>query len=395
MDDSIDKKSAAGKARKWFEGFMANHGEGPSSGGCGTSASACGSCGSKQGCGSGPAPAPAAAHVAPASPEVSANPGSRKTEGIRPGSFMTKKMSRRGALKTLLGSAVVSTAAAGCNSAAGSLLSDEAKEKTAIDWKEFFKGNYRLMTDTEKQETLERLERRYKLEHGSNVKISGTEAIPGVLYGYAFNISKCKGYRECVKACVEENNQDRSTNMQYIRIFEKTTGSMGLDDADAEYFHEVPAEGHFYIGTQCFQCDNPPCVDVCPTGATWKEKDGIVVIDYDWCIGCRYCQAGCPYWARRFNWNEPNVPEQDVNPQQHYLGNRMRRKGVMEKCTYCIQRTRRGMQPACAEACPTGARVFGNILDPDSEIRWILENKKVFRLKEELNTDPKFWYYMD
>jgi Fe-S-cluster-containing dehydrogenase component len=73
----------------------------------------------------------------------------------------------------------------------------------------------------------------------------------------------------------------------------------------------------------------------------------------------------------------------------------MRMKGVMEKCTYCAQRSRKGKQPACAEACPTGARVFGNLLDPDSEIRWILANKKVFRLKEDLGTEPTFWYYAD
>ena len=149
------------------------------------------------------------------------------------------------------------------------------------------------------------------------------------------------------------------------------------------------------MGVQCFHCENPPCVDVCPVGATWKEDDGIVVVDYDWCVGCRYCEAACPYWGRRFNWKEPTVPVEEYNTQQHYLGNRMRSKGVMEKCTFCIQRSREGEQPACAEACPTGARIFGNLLDPNSEIRYVLANKKVFRLKEELGTEPKFWYFMD
>ncbi|MFB6346849.1 MAG: 4Fe-4S dicluster domain-containing protein, partial [bacterium] len=111
----------------------------------------------------------------------------------------------------------------------------------------------------EQQRTVERLERRYELEHdGKSVDISHTDAQPGVLYGYAFNISKCEGYRECVRGCVEENNQDRDSNMQYIRIFEKEHGSMNLHDGEADYFHEVPAEGHFYMGTQCFQCENPP-----------------------------------------------------------------------------------------------------------------------------------------
>jgi Fe-S-cluster-containing dehydrogenase component len=79
----------------------------------------------------------------------------------------------------------------------------------------------------------------------------------------------------------------------------------------------------------------------------------------------------------------------------HYLGNRPRPRGVVEKCTFCIQRSRKGRQPACVEACPTGARVFGNLLDPNSDVRYVLENKTVFRLKEELGTEPKFWYFTD
>jgi len=105
--------------------------------------------------------------------------------------------------------------------------------------------------------------------------------------------------------------------------------------------------------------------------------------------------AACPYDGRRFNWTTPEVPEEEVNKNQHYLGNRLRKKGVMEKCTFCIQRSRNGQNPACVDACPTGARIFGNLLDPESEIRWVLANKKVFRLKEDLGTEPKFWYYMD
>jgi molybdopterin-containing oxidoreductase family iron-sulfur binding subunit len=143
------------------------------------------------------------------------------------------------------------------------------------------------------------------------------------------------------------------------------------------------------------QCDDPPCVKACPTKATWKEEDGIVVIDYDWCIGCRYCMSACPYWARHFNWTEPQIPAAEVNPHTNYLGNRPRPRGVVEKCHFCTQRTRKGRQPACQEACPTGARIFGNLLDPHSEIRYVLANKKVFRLKEELGTEPKFWYFTD
>lgn len=304
------------------------------------------------------------------------------------------KMDRRSAFRKLTASLLIGAGAVStsCSVTTG----DKSKEKAQIDWEEQFKGNYKLMTDEEKQGTIERLMRSYELRTDKNISMTAENAAEDVLFGYAFNISKCQGYMNCVSACVEENNQDRNSEMQYIRIHEMKDGEgFKFDKADDNYYHEVPAEGHFYMGTQCFHCDNPPCVEVCPVQATWKEEDGLVVIDYDWCVGCRYCMAACPYDGRRFNWSKPEVPENEVNKNQHYLGNRMRKKGVMEKCTFCVQRTRKGKNPACVEACPTGARIFGNLLDPKSTIRWVIENKKVFRLKEDLGTEPKFWYFMD
>lgn len=298
--------------------------------------------------------------------------------------------------RKFLGMFAAATAGSAAIAATGCSGGDaQALEKASLNWEEYFKKNYRVMTEEEKTQTVERLERLWQLDNEGTIQVSSKDAVPGVLYGYAFNISKCQGYMDCVKACVEENNTDRESDMQYIRIFEMKDGKVDFHNADSNFTHDVPAAGHFYMGTQCMQCEQPPCTEVCPVGATWKEKDGIVVVDYDWCIGCRYCEAACPYFARRFNFQEPKVPENEINRNQHYLGNRMRRKGVMEKCHFCIQRTRDGRLPACAEACPTGARIFGNLLDPNSEIRWVLKNKKVFRLKEDLGTEPKFWYFMD
>ena len=270
-----------------------------------------------------------------------------------------------------------------------------SSEELKLRFQEFFKKNYRLMTPEEKDETIRRLERLTKMKKGVDVQMSSKEPIEGVLFGYAFNVTRCEGYMECVSACVKENNLDRKSNTQYIRIFEMEHGEMTPDVGDGKYFHEVPVADHFYMGVQCFHCQDAPCVKACPTKATWIEPDGIVVVDYDWCIGCRYCIAACPYYGRRFNWNEPVVPLKDMTKKQHYLGNRMRSRGQMEKCTFCVQRSREGKNPACVEACPTGARVFGNLLDPNSEIRFVLKNKKVYRLKEDLGTDPKFWYFID
>jgi len=271
----------------------------------------------------------------------------------------------------------------------------DSKEEMALRFQEYFKGNYRLMTQEEKDETVRRLEQLAKLKKGTDIQMSAKAPIEGVLYGYAFNVTRCEGFMECVAACVKENNLDRRTNTQYIRIFEMEHGQMTPESGESKFFHEVPVAGHFYMGSQCNHCENAPCIKACPTKATWREPDGIVVVDYDWCIGCRYCMAACPYFGRRFNWNKPQVPVKEMTRKQHYLGNRMRPKGAMEKCTFCVQRTREGRLPACVEACPTGSRVFGNLLDPDSEIRFVLKHKKVFRLKEDLGTDPKFWYFID
>ena len=242
---------------------------------------------------------------------------------------------------------------------------------------------------------LNEMERKYSAERGTAVKVADTPPMPGVLFGYALDLSRCIGCRRCVYGCVEENNQSRDPQVQWIRVLQMEK-EKGIDFREANPYYEpaeVPEEGHFYVPVACQQCRNAPCVKTCPTGATWMEPDGIVVIDYDWCIGCRCCMAACPYGARQFNWSRPAIPRDELNPATHYLGNRPRPPGVVEKCTFCIQRVREGRYPACVEVCPAGARKFGNLLDPESEIRYIIDNKRVLVLKEELNTLPKFFYF--
>tara|TARA_B100001971_G_scaffold24252_1_gene18893 strand:+ start:458 stop:1405 length:948 start_codon:yes stop_codon:yes gene_type:complete len=314
---------------------------------------------------------------------------------IEPAKAENKGLTRRRLLKKI-GIAGFSGVAVASGTTLAEHVTEDGVEEFSDSLASLFQTHYRRMSPEEVEATIARLQRKTKRKYGKNISIDTTYPLPNVLFGYALNISKCKGYRKCVDACVEENNQGRDTQIQYIRVLEMERGSMNLEESNHYYDPEtVPQKGKFYMPVQCMQCENPPCVRACPVKATWKETDGVVVIDYDWCIGCRYCMTACPYWARHFNWNEPELPPEELNPVTHYLGNRPRSKGVMEKCMFCVQRTRKGQQPACMEACPTGARIFGNLLDPESEIRYILENKTVFRLKEDLGTEPKFWYFTD
>jgi len=263
-------------------------------------------------------------------------------------------------------------------------------------WESFFQKHFKEMNDAEIKQVLGRLEREYEEKYKKVIKVGNQKAMPGVIFGYGLDLSRCIGCRRCVYACVEENNQSRDPQIHWISVLRFKKGEKWVDLVESEKYYnpeKVPEEGYFYMPVQCQQCKNPPCVRACPTQATWKEPDGIVVIDYNWCIGCRYCMAACPYGARYFNWTDPGRKSGEINPQTHYLGNRPRYKGVVEKCTFCIQRTRNGRYPACVEACPVGARKFGNLLDPNSEIRYAIEHKRVFRLKEDLNTYPKFYYF--
>ncbi len=302
-----------------------------------------------------------------------------KVPAAPPADDESQGVSRRSFLHTA-GCAAVAAALTGC----GHLSTEE-----------FLQRNFRELDKKELGEIIARLEKEYTAKFHKKVTVAATPPMPGVVFGYALDLSRCIGCRRCVYACVKENNQSRIPQIQWIRVLQmdKEEG-VSLLHADPYYDPPlVPQEGHFYMPVQCHQCKNPPCVKVCPVKATWQEPDGITVVDYNWCIGCRYCMAACPYGARRFNWGEPHLPPEEINPVTEYLGNRPRPKGVVEKCTFCIQRTRKGRYPACVEICPTGSRKFGNLLDPGSEIRYVIENKRVFLFKEELNTQPKFFYF--
>jgi molybdopterin-containing oxidoreductase family iron-sulfur binding subunit len=141
----------------------------------------------------------------------------------------------------------------------------------------------------------------------------------------------------------------------------------------------------------CNHCDNPPCTRVCPTQATWRrEHDGIVMMDWHRCIGCRYCVVACPYGSRSFNWTDPRP---HIDDQHSDFPTRMR--GVVEKCTFCEERLVRGGQPACVEVCTNDEIVFGDLNDPGSKVRQLLAEHLAIRRKPGLGTQPEVYYIVE
>jgi len=305
-----------------------------------------------------------------------------------------KPMDRRTFLK---GSAATVVGMAGVVAALRPFL---ALEKGEISLDELLQKHYRKLSPDHLHRIMTRLEKKCESQYGVRPTMHDLKPVDGVQFGYALNLTRCIGCRKCAHACQAENNQSRDDNddisMSYIRVLEMNKGAINLETSTVYYDPEtVPQKGKYYMPVQCHQCEESPCTKVCPVKATWQEKDGVVVVDYNWCIGCRDCMAACPYDARRFNYKKPTINPEAINPNQNYLSNRIRPKGVVEKCTFCLQRTRAGKYPACLEVCPTGARVFGNVLDPDSEINYVLNNKRVYVLKEEVGTVPRFYYFFD
>ncbi|MCA9972392.1 MAG: 4Fe-4S dicluster domain-containing protein, partial [Anaerolineales bacterium] len=158
-----------------------------------------------------------------------------------------------------------------------------------------------------------------------------------------------------------------------------------------------------FLPVPCMQCQDAPCIGVCPVSASYRRPDGIIMMDYDRCIGCRYCEIACPYGARVFNWEEFEG-ENPAVPVWGQPGVERRPRGVVEKCSFCYQRIDRGLEagltpgvdpaatPACVVACPNGARLFGDLNDPDSPVSRALANNPSYRLREDLGTDPRVYY---
>jgi len=219
-------------------------------------------------------------------------------------------------------------------------------------------------------------------------------ALVGKRWAMVIDVKKCKENKDkcnqvCIQVCHEIHNvpsiPDKKKEIKWIWTdkFEHAFPEQA-DPYLEEIFHEVP----FIL--LCNQCDNPPCVRVCPTKATFKRKDGIVMMDFHRCIGCRFCMAACPFGARSFNWFDPRPYIQKTNPEFP-----TRKKGVVEKCMFCYERLALGKIPACVEACPAKALIFGDLGDPNSEVSKILKERIAIRRKVELGTSPSVFYLID
>lgn len=209
------------------------------------------------------------------------------------------------------------------------------------------------------------------------------DAGPSRRWVMVVDLAKCDGCRECTRACTAVHRVP--SGQEWIRVYEMRDESTGL-----AYWHPRP----------CMQCDNPPCVKVCPVSATWKREDGIVMQDTSRCIGCRYCIAACPYQARGFNWVEPAATPERTGEPYDPEWNRVHFKGTTEKCIFCPAMIREGKLPACVAACPMGALYFGDreedaVTNSQGEtVRFsaLVTEQAGYRLLEELGTEPRVYY---
>ncbi|GAB4414072.1 MAG: 4Fe-4S dicluster domain-containing protein [Thermodesulfovibrionales bacterium] len=195
-------------------------------------------------------------------------------------------------------------------------------------------------------------------------------------------------YKKVINACHRIHNvPDFGNPKDEIKWIWSDTFEHAFPGQESEFMPEQMKHKPFVL--LCNHCENPPCVRVCPTKATFKRNDGITMQDPHRCIGCRYCMAACPFGARSFNYRDPRPAIKEPNPEYP-----TRMIGVVEKCTFCEERLAKGQMPACVEAS-NGALIFGDIADPNSDVRKTLNANYTIRRKAELGTRPVVYYILD
>ena len=208
------------------------------------------------------------------------------------------------------------------------------------------------------------------------------EGIKGKKFVMVVDLARCKNELKCQSACNKMHflPEDRS----FIKVKK-------MQDAEKTAPYWQP--------TLCLHCDEPPCVKVCPVDATFKRRDGIVLIDNERCIGCRFCMAACPYTARVFNWSEPELPlavlQNEYSPESSVPA----KCGTVEKCDFCPNSIRKGKLPECVSACPNGVFYFGDlnedtVTNGDETVRFseLIRDRAGYRLMEDLGTKPSVYY---
>ena len=212
----------------------------------------------------------------------------------------------------------------------------------------------------------------------------GREGIPGKSFVMVIDLSKCRNARKCMDAC--QNHHQLRADQHHINV---------LQMQDAE--HTAP----YFMPKPCQHCDNPPCTKVCPVDATFKRQDGIVLIDNERCIGCRFCIAACPYSARIFQWTEPKDAEKYKDLTYNIEANVPQKKGTVSKCLFSADRLREDKLPSCVSACPNGVYYFGDRNEDavtngtsGETVRFskLIEDNAGYTLMEELGTKPRVFY---
>jgi Fe-S-cluster-containing dehydrogenase component len=222
------------------------------------------------------------------------------------------------------------------------------------------------------------------LDHANHMSIiskkQAREGIPGRKFVMVIDLARCKNARKCVTACQKMHHLPEEKEWLSIKL---------MKDSDKG--------SPYWFPKTCFHCDDPPCVKVCPVDATFKRQDGLVLIDNERCIGCKFCMAACPYSTRVFNWDEPNQNISDLNyTAESSVPSKI---GTVEKCDFCPDMIRQGLLPDCVTACPNGVFYFGDenedtVTNGDETVSLsqLLKDRGGYRFMEELGTKPRLYY---
>lgn len=238
------------------------------------------------------------------------------------------------------------------------------------------------LLEIEKSETVKVVKTKY--ENLTYLQKQGRDGLAGRRFVMVVDLSKCRNARKCMQAC---------QSAHHLRPDQHHINVLKMEETE-----NTPA---FYMPKPCQHCDNPPCVAVCPVDATFKRPDGIVLIDNERCIGCRFCIAACPYSARIFNWAEPLNAEVEKDIVYNVELNVPQKKGTISKCLFSADRLREGKLPYCVSACPNGVYYFGDenedavtngTTKETVRFKKLLEDNAGYTLMPELGTKPRVYY---